>query len=73
MITHAALLAEGQCIARDLTTHPANVVNTDYLLREAKALVKLGIKVTVLEASQLKKLGLNLMLAVGQASAMPGR
>jgi leucyl aminopeptidase len=73
MITRAATLAEGQCIARDLTTHPSNVVNSDYLLREAKALGKSGIKVTVLEAAQLKKLGMNLMLAVGQASAMPPR
>ncbi|MBU0692315.1 leucyl aminopeptidase [bacterium] len=73
MIRHARILAEGQCVARDLTTHPTNEVNTDYLVREAKALSKKGIKTTVLEAAQMKKLGMNLILAVGQASAMPPR
>jgi leucyl aminopeptidase len=73
MIKHARILAEGQCIARDLTTHPTNVVNTDYLVQEAKSLSKRGMTITVLEAAQLRKLKLNLLLAVGQASAMPPR
>lgn len=73
MIRHAQILAEGQCIARDLTTHPTNEVNTDYLAREAKVLGKKGVKTTVLEAAQMKKLGMNLLLAVGSASAMPPR
>ena len=50
---------------RDLITHPTNIVNTDYLVQEAKALSKQGIKTTVIEAAQLKKLGMNLIYGGG--------
>jgi len=73
IITIAQILAESQCLARDYGTHPANVVTTDYLRNEARKLAKYGIKVTTIERDQLKRLGMNLMLAVGQASAMPPR
>ncbi|MBK8130103.1 MAG: leucyl aminopeptidase [bacterium] len=73
IIHTAQVMAESQCLARDYGTHPANVVTTDYLRSEAKKLVKFGIHVTTIERAQLKRLGMNLMLAVGQASVMPPR
>ena len=73
VIPTAQVMAECQLLSREYGTHPANVVNTDYLKAEAKKLGKLGIKVTILEREQLKRLGMNLILAVGQASTMPPR
>lgn len=73
IIPAAQILAESQLLAREYGTHPANVVTTDYLKSEAKKLTRFGIKVTVLEREQLKRLGMNLILAVGQASTMPPR
>ncbi len=73
VITQAQVMAECKCLARDYGTHPANVVTTDYLKAEARKLAKSGIKVTILEREQLKRLGMNLILAVGQASVMPPR
>ncbi|MCB9366807.1 MAG: leucyl aminopeptidase [Calditrichaeota bacterium] len=73
VIPQAQILAEAHNLAREYGTHPANVVTTDYLKAEAKKLARFGIKVTVLERAQLEKLGMNLILAVGQASVMPPR
>jgi leucyl aminopeptidase len=38
-----------------------------------KKLAKQGIKVTTIERAELKRLGMNLIFAVGQASVMPPR
>ncbi len=64
-------IAECQNLARDLGTSPANVVTTTFLANEAKKLKKAGVRVTVLERSDLKRLGMNLLLAVTSGSAMP--
>ncbi len=65
------VLAECTNRAREWSTHPTNVVNTDYLAKAAKKLKAPGFKVTVLERAQLQRLGLNLLLAVNKGSAMP--
>jgi leucyl aminopeptidase len=64
-------IAECQNLARDWGTQPTNVVTTDFLANEAKKLKKLGVKVSVLERRDLKRLGLNLLLAVSAGTAMP--
>ena len=61
--------ARAVAAARDLVSEPANVVTPQTFAAEAKTLSKLGIKVEVLGVKQLRKLGLNLMLGVGQGSA----
>lgn len=53
---------------RDLVTEPANVIYPASFAKEVLKLKKLGIKVEVLRASQLKKLGMNALLGVGQGS-----
>jgi leucyl aminopeptidase len=63
--------AECTNLARELGTHPANVVTTDYLAVEAKKLSRKGLRVTVLEKRDLNRLGLRLLLAVSKGSAMP--
>src|SRR5262249_35227370 len=46
-----------------------NVITPQAFAAEAKTLTRLGIRVEALGAKKLKKLGLNLMLGVGQGSA----
>jgi leucyl aminopeptidase len=54
---------------RDLVTEPANVIYPASFAKEIVKLKKLGVKVEVLRAAQLKKLGMNALLGVGQGSA----
>lgn len=53
---------------RDLVTEPANVIYPASFAKETLKLKKLGVKVEVLRTSQLKKLGMNALLGVGQGS-----
>ncbi|RPH92295.1 hypothetical protein EHM69_13015, partial [candidate division KSB1 bacterium] len=73
MLHRAQVAAECTNRAREYGTHPANVVTTEYLAREAKHLSKLGLTVTILNKQSLVKLGMNLMVAVSKGSAMPPR
>jgi leucyl aminopeptidase len=58
---------------RDLVSEPANVINPETLAAEAKKLAKLGVEVEVLGEKEMKKLGLNALLGVGQGSASESR
>jgi leucyl aminopeptidase len=71
ILKRVRVAAECTNLAREYGTHPANVVNTEYLATEAKKLARQGVKVTVLDRAQLQKQGLNLLLAVARGSAMP--
>jgi len=53
---------------RDLVSEPANVLYPAEFARRAKALTKVGLKVEVLGEAEMKKRGLNVLLAVGQGS-----
>jgi leucyl aminopeptidase len=48
---------------------PPNLANPQYMADEAKKLEKLGIKVEIFDEKQLKKMGCNLILAVGGSAA----
>ncbi len=54
--------------ARDLVSEPANVLYPVEFARRAKDLAKLGIKVEILGEAEMKKLGMNVLLGVGQGS-----
>jgi leucyl aminopeptidase len=58
-------LLEGTDLTRDCGNTPPNVANPEFLADQARKLEKLGVKVTVLDEKDLKKLGMNLILAVG--------
>lgn len=58
-------------LTRDLVNYPANIVNADYLVEEAKKLKELGVKVEVLRQKELEKAGLNMLLSVNLASDIP--
>lgn len=63
-----ALLA-GNDKTRTAANLPPNVANPQYMADEAKKLEKLGVKVDVFDEKQLKKMGCNLILAVGGSAA----
>jgi leucyl aminopeptidase len=62
-------VADGTMVARDLVNEPPNVLYPVEFAKRAKALTKLGVKVEVLSEAQMKKLGMNMLLAVGKGSA----
>ncbi len=62
-------IADGMFFARDLVNEPPNVLYPAEFARRVKAnLGKLGVKVDVLGEAEMKKLGMNLLLGVGQGS-----
>ena len=65
-------IANAVLLARDLNNEPGNVMNPPRLAREAKKLsVEKKISCKVLELAELKKLGMNGILAVNQGSVTP--
>jgi leucyl aminopeptidase len=68
-------IAAGVRLTRDLGNMPANVCTPSYLAKSARGLARSHrrISVEVLDAAQMKKLGMNALLAVGHASAEPPR
>ena len=61
-------LVKGVYFARDLVWKPANILNPKSFAEECKKLKKFGIKVQILKESNLKRLGMTSLLAVGQGS-----
>jgi leucyl aminopeptidase len=69
---HAAEAA-GVCLARDLVNEPANVLYPEEFAARIGELKNLGVALEVLDPAQLKKLGMNALLAVAQGSQRPAR
>lgn len=62
-------IAEGIFLARKVISEPANVMTPEVLADVAcKELLPLGVKVEVLDTEQMRQLGMNALLAVGQGS-----
>jgi len=74
-IREGAAVAAGVRLTRDLGNLPANVCTPTYLAKAARDLAKAhrGIQVEVLDAAQMKKLGMNTLLAVAKASDEPAK
>jgi leucyl aminopeptidase len=68
-----AAVASGVAIARDLINEPANVLYPEEFARRAGGLKKLGVAVDVLDVKEMKKLGMNALLGVGQGSEHESR
>jgi leucyl aminopeptidase len=65
-------IAAGQHLTKDLANLPANYCTPSYLANTARALAKeFKFGVDVLERADMKKLGMNTLLAVAQGSAEP--
>jgi len=61
-------IKEGVFLARDLVSEPPNILSPKAYAQEIKKLSKLGLKIKVYDEKELKKLGLNALLGVGQGS-----
>jgi leucyl aminopeptidase len=59
---------EGVFLTRDLVSEPANIVHPDSFPSYCKELAGLGVEVEVLGEKEMKKLGMNALLGVGQGS-----
>jgi leucyl aminopeptidase len=68
-----AAVAGGVAIARDLVNEPANVLYPEEFARRASSLKKVGVAVDVLDVKDMKKLGMNALLGVGQGSERESR
>ena len=66
-----AAIAEGVFFTRDLTNEPANVLTTDDFAARLAAMQDLGLDVEILEEADLARLGMRLLLSVGQGSDSP--
>ena len=67
----AKAVGEGVNVARDLVNEPANILGPKEFADRSKALTKLGVKVQILSEKDLKRLGMESLLAVGQGSDRP--
>jgi len=59
----------GVFLTRDLVSEPPNILNPKNYIKEIQKLSKLGLTIKAYNESELKKLGLNALLGVGQGSA----
>jgi leucyl aminopeptidase len=66
-------VASGVIIARDLVNEPSNVLYPEEFARRSGNLKKLGVAVEVLDIKDMKKLGMNALLGVGQGSEHESR
>lgn len=56
---------------REMVTEPANVMDPDEVVEQAKSLKKLGVKVNVLDKKDMAKLGMEALLGVAKGSDKP--
>jgi len=61
-------VCDGTVLARDLVNEPPNVIYPKAYAARIKELEKLGLKVKILGEKQMKTLGMNTLLCVGQGS-----
>jgi leucyl aminopeptidase len=63
------ITAEATSLARDLVNEPANIVTPSYLAEQAKLVAdETGLDCRVIEREEMKKMGMNLLLAVSKGS-----
>ena len=72
-IADASALAEGVHLTRDLVNCPANILTTTSFAAQITDMSALGLKIEILEESDLEALGLRALLAVGQGSDSPSK
>ncbi|MCB2099006.1 MAG: leucyl aminopeptidase [Parvularculaceae bacterium] len=61
-------VAAGVALTRDLVSEPPNILYPESFAARCKELEALGIKVTVLGEKEMQKLGMGMLLGVGQGS-----
>lgn len=64
-------IIDGVITTRNLANEPSNILTTTEFVKQTKKLSKLGVKIEVIDEAELKKMGANLILAVGSGSSHP--
>lgn len=73
-LEHASIVASAVNLAREWAHEPPNVVNPLTLAERVQALAaEFGLKCSILDDEQLKKMGAGAILAVGKGSHTPSR
>ena len=62
-------IKEGVFLTRNLVSEPPNILSPKVYANKIKKLSKLGLKIKIYDEKELKKLGVNALLGVGQGSA----
>ncbi len=60
--------AQGVELARNLVSEPANVLHPENFAKRAQSLEEFGLEVQILDEKDMKKLGMNALLSVGEGS-----
>ncbi len=61
-------VADGIFFTRDLVSEPANILYPESFANRCRELEELGVKLTILDEKEMKKLGMGSLLGVGQGS-----
>lgn len=61
-------ILDGSSLTRDLISEPSNVIYPQAFMEHCKKLEHLGVKVKVLDEAEMRKEGMNALLAVAQGS-----
>ncbi len=61
-------VADGVFFSRDLVSEPPNVIYPETMAQRTKSLTRLGVKVEILGARQMRRLGMGALLGVAQGS-----
>jgi len=66
-------ISNGVFFTRDLVNEPANILTTNEFASRLDQMKELGLKVEILEETDLEKLGMGALLSVGQGSPSPSK
>tara|TARA_B100000029_G_scaffold442780_1_gene461413 strand:- start:4377 stop:5855 length:1479 start_codon:yes stop_codon:yes gene_type:complete len=66
--TYYDCVKEGVFLTRNLVSEPPNILTPKSYVQEIKKLSKLGLKIKIYDEKEMKKIGLNALLGVGQGS-----
>ncbi|MBU5612721.1 leucyl aminopeptidase [Geomonas azotofigens] len=73
-LERARIVSEGVTLARDLVSHPGNVVTPVYLAQAARELAERnGLECRVYELEELERMGMNALVGVGKGAAVAPR
>lgn len=74
MLKKTKIITDSVFLCRDLVNEPSNVCTIDFIEKIAKKIAKENnLDITIFKQNELKKMGMNLLLAVGQGSTYPPR
>ncbi|GFO65985.1 leucyl aminopeptidase [Geomonas paludis] len=73
-LERARIICDGVTLARDLVSHPGNVVTPAYLAQAARELAERnGLECRVYEQEELEQMGMNALIGVGKGAAVAPR